>query len=339
MGYTSQSGTLIMGTQPTPGTFRGDLATTGTGMRHRTGTLAPTRTVLITDAEIGSGRDVTNAYLGSIKFAGDYQTYMRGQSIALFLKATLGLVSSVTTGTGTALTGTHTITPTDSGQLPFVSIYERISNGLDRYQYTDCVANMLHLECGADAYAMANCSFIAKSQLAGVADIDPTAIMDNGALTVGTNVTVSYGGVSVQAKNIILDINNNVDDTDFTLGSFYVADLTAKRRDIKGSFKLRDLDATFMHQATYGTTTANAAGGLTTKLPLVITFTSYEVIGTSVVPYSVQLTMPKVMFEPFSFAPNLDSILESDIKFQVLRPDNAQVAITAVVVNDKATVN
>lgn len=337
MGFSSQSGQMIIAAQPTPLVVAPTLGTTGLAVRIRSGTLAPSRDLLIPDPEIGSGRDITDAYLGAVSYAGDYEMYCRGQAAALYLKAVLGSASSVVVGTATATVGTHTITPVD-GQVPIYSVYEEISSALDRFQYTDGVVNTLHFESEANGYLMMTAGMIAKRQTMGVADIPGDALYDNTPLTVGTNIILTYAGVSVPAKSFSLDINNNFETDDFRLGSFYLGDLTAKRREVTASMSLRHESAAIMRQAVNGTSAGTVAGGLTTKAPLTITCTTYEVIGTSVTPYSVAFTLPNVILTPFAFEPSGDDVLESDVGMQAVRPALGTPVLTAVVKNGQSTV-
>src|SRR5215217_3042045 len=148
MGFSSQAGQVVVRTQTTPDVFPADLATAGRAVKLRSGGLAPSRELMIPDPEIGGGRDVGDAYLGGISFSGDYEFYARMPSLAAFLKAVLGSAASVTT---TGVT-THTVTPSDGSQLPFLGIEERIGSGLETYRYTDAVVNTLHLEADAGGY-------------------------------------------------------------------------------------------------------------------------------------------------------------------------------------------
>lgn len=335
MGYNSQSGQVILATQSTPGVASSTLATTGISVRLRSGSLTGNRDLLTPDAEIGGGRDTSDAYLGAVSFSGDYEMYVRFRAIALFLKAALGVASSATT-TGVS---THTITPSD-GQVPFLTVYEEISNGLERFLYTDVVVNTFHLEAEANGYLMATAGMIGRLVTAGVTDIPGDSLTDNTSLVVGTNITITYDGVTVPAKSFSLDVNNNFEDDDFRLGSFFLGDLTAKRREVTASMTLRHDNNATMRQALFGTATATQIGGLTTKKALVINIAAYEDIpaSTPATKYSITITLPKVIFAPFAFEPSGDDALENDVDMTAVRPDLAQKIMTAVVKNDQAAI-
>src|SRR4051812_19162570 len=98
MGFSSQAGHIILRTQATPGVYAADLATKGVSVKTKTGSLGVNRELLIPDPEIGGGRDVTDAYLGTISNSGDYEFYVRLESLTTFLQGCLGTMGvSVTT--------------------------------------------------------------------------------------------------------------------------------------------------------------------------------------------------------------------------------------------------
>lgn len=328
MGYTSQAGHVILATQSGKGVAATPSA--GVAMRLRSGSLAPNRELLIPDPEIGGGRDIADAYLGTVSFSGDYEAYARLESIATLLAAALG--ARVTTNdTPAAGANEHVITPSD-GALPYLSVQEKIGDGLDAYDYLNAVVNSFHLEAEPNGYLMCTAGMIAERQTAQAApEANPS--WDNSPLIVGTNITVEYAGVVLPAKSFSLDINNNFEDDDFRLGSFFLGDLTPKRREITASVSLRHEDKATFRQATYGTAAATAPGGLTTKDVLKITCETYENIGATSIKGTLEIELPKVIFAPFAFAPSGDDILENDIEMQAVRPDNAVDIMTATIYN------
>lgn len=333
MGYSSQSGQVLLKQQTTPGVYDPAIAASGVAVKLRSGSLGPSRELLIPDPEIGGGRDVVDAYLGAVSWSGDYEFYARMDSLATMLKAVLGVSATVTT-TGVS---THTITPSDAAALPFLSIEENISAGLEQYQYTDAVANTFHLEADANGYLQGSLGLIAAKQVAG-ATRTAAPVWDDSPMTVGTNITVTYNAVTLPAKSFSLDINNNFEDDDFRLGSFYIGDLTPKRREIMASFGIRQSSSALWRQAVYGLPAATAPGGITTKNQLVITCSTYENIpgSTPLTPYSLTITIPKFILTPFSLEASGDDIIESDIEGQAVRPQAGTGIGTFVVKNGKA---
>ena len=336
MGFSSQAGHLILKTQTTPGTFDTGLTTTGVGVVLRGGSLGSSRELMIPDPEIGGGRDVNDAYLGATAWAGDYEFYARTDALATLLKAVLGTAAAPATVTGVT---THTLTPSDAAQLPFLSIQEKIGAGLEYYNYTDAVVNTLHLEAEANGYLQGTAGIIAARQLAGITPATPT--FDQTPMMVGTNITVTYNSVTLPAKSFSLDINNNFEDDDFRLGSFYLGDLTPKRREVTASFGIRESSSSLWRQAVYGTSAATSPGGLTTKQSLVINMQTYENIpaSTPATPYSLQITIPNFSLTPYALSVSGDDVIESDIEGRGLRPASGTPILTAVVKTGKATIS
>lgn len=332
MGFSSQAGQVLFRTQAAQGTFAADFAAEHIAMKLRSGALGPNRELLITDPEIGGGRDTVDAYLGAVSWSGDYEFYVRLNSLPSLMAACLGSKAAPELlGAGA---WKHEITPLDSATLPYLSIEERIGSGLEVFNYTDAVVNTMHLEAEANGYLMGTAGLIARMQVAGAADTDaPT--WDDSKLIVGTNITLTYGGVSLPAKSFAFDVNNNFEDDDFRLGSFYIGDLTAKGREVNGSFTIRPEDSSLWRRAVYGASAATQAGGLTNKDELVIDCKTYEVIPGSApaVVGSVKLTMPQIALEPYALEPSGDDILENDISWRALRPVAATPIVTVEITN------
>ncbi len=335
MGFGSQSGAVIFRSQAVADTYQSDTGTMGVAMPLRSGSLAPNRDLLTTDPEIGGTRDTRDAYLGGVSFSGDYEFYARMESVTTLLRAAFGSASSAT-ATGVS---THTITPSDGSTLPFLSVEEKISSGFETFQYTDAVVNTFHLEAEANGYLMGTAGLVARKALAGAT---PTAapVWDNSFLTVGTNISITLNGVTLPAKSFAFDLNNNYEDDDFRLGSFFIGDLTPKSREVTGSFTIRPQDSALWRRAVFGTPSATAPGGLTTKDQLVITCQTYEDIvgGTPATKSSMVLTIPKIILEPFAIEPSGDDVIEHDISFRAVRPATATPIVTAVVKSARATI-
>lgn len=335
MGFSSQAGQVLLRTQAVAGTYQADTGTAGVGIKLRSAGLGTNRELLVPDPEIGGGRDTVDAYLGAAVWGGDYEFYARMNSVTTLLKAVLGSASSA------AATGvnTHTITPLDTGALPFLSIEEAIGGTMETYHYRDAVVNTLHLEAEANGYLMGTAGIIAAHQVAGNTRT-ATPQWDNSPMIVGTNITVTYNAVTLPAKSFSLDINNNFEDDDFRLGSFYIGDLTPKGREVTASFGIRPSDSALWRQATYGLSSATEVGGVTTKNALVINCSTYETIAgsTPLTPYSLQITIPKFILAPFSLEASGDDVIENDIEGRGVRPDPATPITTVVVKNEETAV-
>ena len=337
MGFSSQAGQVILRSQAVAGTYQADTGTSGVGIKLRSGALAPSRTLMIPDPEIGGGRDIADAYLGGVSFSGDYEFYARLESLTTLLKAAFGVVDS-TADQPAVGANQHVFTPSDSAQLPFLSVEEAIGASLETYHYTDAVVNTLHLESDASGYLQGTAGFIAKTQQAGQTR---TALpkWDNGPMMVGTNITLTYGGVSVGAKSFSFDLNNNFADDDYRLGSFFIGDLTPAGREVTAGFTIREKDSALWRQAVYGVQSATTPGGLTTKSDLLITISTYEdlvnAVGTK---GQLVIEIPKFAITPYGLSASGSDIIESDISGQGLRPDTADPICTVTVTSDNATV-
>ena len=336
MGFSSQSGQVLLATQTARGAAVAFTPLNSIAMKLRSGSLAPNRELLVPDPEIGGGRDTVDAYLGTVSFSGDFEFYARLEALATLFRAGLG--GAVTTAdTPDVGAHEHLFTPTDAAALPFLSVQERISNVLESYDYQDVVVNTLHLEAEANGYLTGTAGMIACRQVPQPAPV-ASPLWDNSPMIVGTNITLTYGGVTFPAKSFSLDVSNNFEDDDFRLGSFYLADLTPKSREVTASVTIRHEAANTFRQATYGTASATAVGGLTTKLPLVINCETYENIGATTVKSSLQITLPQVILEPFAFEPSGDDALENDISMRAVRPNPAVPILTAKITSGQDTI-
>lgn len=337
MGFTPQSGQVGIRTQPTKGLYQdpGAAAPAGIFFRTRQGALNAKRTLLVPDAEIGGNRDVPDAYLDSVIWAGQYDFYLRLEAAATLLYAALGAKSSTFTGVSTAQVGTHVITPQDA--LPWLSVEEAIANGYEVFNYTDVVVNTLHLEVD-NGYASGTVGVIALKQTAGNVK---TAVphWDPSNLIVGSNVTVTYNSLVLPAKKWSIDINNNVEENDFRLGSITAADATPKRREVTMGVTTRPTDSGLWRRAVYGSSAATVAGGgAASKSPVQILMSTYENIGTSTTKYSLQIDAPSAAIAPYDNKVSGDNVMESDFNINLYRPDNTVGLMTATVKNGLAAV-
>lgn len=334
MGYSSQTGKAIFRTQSTLGVVQTDFVDSGIAMKLRSGSLAPQRELLIADPEIGGGRDVADAYLSTVAHSGDYEFYLRSKSFMTLMRACLGTATTAADPDNAGV-HLHTFAASDSSQLPLLTVGESLSDNFAHFVYQDAVVNTLHLESDAAGFVQGTAGLIAKRGTSVEAsDLEGSAGWDDGVMFVGTNAYVTYNGITLPAKSFSLDVNNNFEDDDFRLGSFYLGDLTPKRREITASFSIRPEDSTLWRQAVWGSAGATSASGATTKAPLSIRMDSYEpaAAGTSVVE-QVKFDFPNFALTPFSIDVSGDDIIETDLEGNALRPRQATPAITATVRN------
>lgn len=248
----------------------------------------------------------------------------------------------VRTVTGLSNTGTYRdiFVPSDASSLPFVAIEENIGNGLDVFRYRDAVVNTLHFEVDANGYFMGTAGMIARLQDAQASALSVDTLLDNGDLIVGTNVTVTFGGVALPAKSFKFDFTNNFESDDFRLGSFYIGDLTPKRRELTIGVTIREQDKDLWRQATYGSSAATAVGGVITKSEVNVILSTYSTItGSSpALASSMTITMPKCALKPYALTVSGDDIIDSDVELQALRPDIRNPLVKVAVVQSVSAI-
>lgn len=337
MGFPSQPGQVGFRTQTVKGTYRdpGAAAPAGQFMRITSGALGGNRDLIVPDPEIGGSRDVPDAYLGPIAFAGEYNFYGRFEALATLMKGVLGAGASSSSGAGSALVGTHVITPATA--IPWLSVEEGISDTFDTFNYTDAKVNTLHLEADAGGYLMGTAGLIALTQTAGATR---TAVpdWDTTPMVVGTNVVVKWNTVQVPGKSFSFDANNNLEDDDFRLGSLFLGDLVEKRREVTAGVTIRPNDNAYWRTAVYGSPSATAPLGTSTKGSLQITATTYEVIGTSATAYSLDIMIPQAIIEPFALNVSGDDVMENDLSLRAVQPNPATPICTVTMKNGLAAI-
>jgi len=336
MGLIAQAGHVGIRTQATKGVYADPGAVApnqGVFLYVRSGALGGNRELLIPDPEIGGSRDIPDAQLGPIAYSGEYDVYARMESLSLLLYGALGTKATA----GTAATGfTHTITPADTTGLPWISVEEKITNSFEVFKYTDAKINTFHLEADANGYLMSTAGFIALTQATTTATASVAQRRDTSPLVVGTNIGVAWNGANLPAKSFSLDINNNIEDDDFRLGSLFLGDLTEKRREITMSVTIRPNDAALWKTAMWGGPSATTPSGQSFKDDVVITISSYEDIPATTpagTKYSCIFTIPTAIIAPFSVDPSGDDILEHDIEIRAVRYNAASPIMTVAVKN------
>lgn len=339
MGFPSQLGQVGFRTQASKGSYADPGAVSpnnGTFVRILSGALAGNRTLLIPDPEIGGNRDIPDAYLGPIAFAGEYEFYPRAKAVAQFLKGALGAPVSTLVVDHTS----HVFTPTDAVSLPWVSIEENIGGSYETFRYTDAVINTFHMEVDAEGYLKGSVGVIALSQTSGNTKT-ATPAWDTTPLYVGSTVHVKWNGADLPAKSFNFDLNNNFEDNDFRLGSVFLGDLVPKRREFMMGVTIRPEDDTLWKTATYGSSAATSAqAGAVFKDDVQIVITSYEKItGAATMVYTIQVDIPQASIRPFQVNPSGDDVLQHDLEIVALRPVPATPILTVTVKNENTAVN
>jgi hypothetical protein len=340
MSYSSQAGRLGLKTQASKGTYADPGATApnqGVFMYTRSGSLGGNRDLLVPDPEIGGHRDIPDAQLGPINFPGEFDFYARMEELPTIVRGVLGGAS---TDGGSALLGyTHTIGTADTN--PWLSVEEVIAGNYQQFKYTDVKVNTFHLEADANGYLMGTMGLIGLTQ-APLTVPTPTISQrwDTSPLIVGSNIVFQYNGANLPAKSFSMDVNNNMEDDDFRIGSLFLGDLQEKRREITFGVTIRPQDATLWKTAVWGSPTATGPLGKSFKDDIQIVVTTYEDIpgATAGNVYTMTITLPQVIIAPFNLGPSGDDIMQHDLELRAVRPNPAVDIITVAIKNSFATV-
>lgn len=312
-----------------------DPGSNGLFLPIKSGSLGGTRELLIPDPEIGGNRDIPDMQLAPMAYAGEYDLYVRMDSFPFFMRAALG--SDVMSGSPTA-GFTHVVTATDT--IPWVSVEERIASTFTNFRYTDAKLNTLHIEADATGYLAATAGWISLTQTTNAA---PTAEInkeiDTGTLLPGTAIQVEWAGSLLPAKSFSLDINNNLEDDDFRLGSQALGDAVEKRREITVGVNIRPNSSAIWKTAMYGGPAATVPGGKIYKdLTRILITTYYKIPGTvPPIPYTTIISIPHSVVVPHRVDPSGDDALEADIEIRALAPVPGVPILTSTHVNGWGT--
>jgi len=345
MGFQSQVGQIGIKSQTTPDVYDDPGTNQGIFLRHLSGSIQANRELIQPDPEIGGNRDTPGAVLGAVSWAGEIEAYSRFEYLPTMLYGLSGpgSASSAFVGTtqGVDLVGTHTIIPSDSELgLPQMSIEEDIA-GLDTFRYFNAVVNSLSMEVEPNGYMMTTMGLLAPNQEAGITKT-ATPEVDTTPLSVGTSTVVTIGGVAsaICVRSWSMEFNNNVEDDVFCLGKEGLTDLTPKRRDFSMSMTVRPTDNTLWREAVYGAAAATTAqsGAAATK-DIVVNTKTFATVGTgTAVVFEFDINVPVTHIRPFPHEPSGDDVIEWDMEFLAVRPDNTVPLVTFTVVNDIATI-
>jgi hypothetical protein len=241
---------------------------------------------------------------------------------------------------GYAVRGVHVITPSDASSLPWLSVEERLSVDFESFRYTDAKIARLQFECDADGYMGGTVDMSALRQVAGfTAQANPTTV-DTSPMITGSQVFIYWNGIQLPAKSMNFEIQNNMEDDDFRLGSFTLGDLTEKRRMFTMGCTVRPDDAALWREATYGgSALTEPRAGQASLGTLSIVATTFEDIQGADTPFRLQVDVPYAAMAPFAVEPSGDDVIEHEVNFTLLRDDPLAPIATFTVVDDLATVS
>ena len=212
----------------------------------------PNSEPLIPDPEIGSSRDIqdNSIRVGAISWSGECSGKLRPDSVGLLVLSALGGASS--SGISGDAYG-HTFVPTDNC-LP-LSITKRVGdqgNPMDVFGYTDAKVNVLRFEAAAGELVTFNAEFIAIEERSGKSNQTPT--FETGPIFSFVDGEVVLEGTSISLKNISVELNNNIVDDDFRIGTRLLASTVERRRTITATLDVVPTDANIFKKTVYSGT-------------------------------------------------------------------------------------
>lgn len=249
-------------------------------------------------------------------------------------------ISIAETTPGFAVRGIHVITPSDASSLPWLSVEERMSVDFESFRYTDAKVGRLRFECDASGYATGTVDLAALTQEADFTEQANPTTVDASPMMTGSQVGVYWNGDLLPAKAMNFEIQNNMEDDDFRLGSFTLGDLTEKRRMFTMGVTVRPEDAALWREATYGgPALTGPRAGRASYGTLSVVSTTFEDVQGAGTPYRLQVDVPYAAMSPFAVEPSGDDVIEHEVNFTFLRDDPVAPIATFTVVDDLATVS
>jgi hypothetical protein len=323
MSYTAQEGHVGLALQGAEGVY--DEATQFLYVTEIS--LEPDDNLIVPDPEIGTGRDITEAYPGGIKWSGSISFNLRPEALGMLLLGAFGSVSSNTVGAVT----THTFTPANT--LPLLSIEKAVSDGLEVFGYTDVKVNSLRIECAAGEIATGTCEVIATKETSDIAASTP--VFEDAPIFTFAGGQVKVDTVVASVKAVSFELNNNIQDDDYRIGSRYLGTLTPKRRELTASIDVVPEDSDEYKKAVYGasnlTEAANTQPVYTGSLEILFESLTGQVIPTTSTKYSLKIEVPEAIFKSAPIPTSGDEMIVQSI--EMLPVKGAGNIATATLIN------
>lgn len=263
-------------------------------MKVKSADINPDGDKLIPDVEIGSGVDITDVHQGVYKISGDIESYVRPEAIGVLFYGLLGRYQAsgeLNAGQGNYL---HNFMPIVSGSLPYLSFKRGISDNAHVFHDKDCKIDSFSLELNAGEFASAKFGIIGASDAIGAAG---TPVYETAPLLVATKATITIGGSVVSSKKLSLEINNNLVDDDYRIGSRFLGEIAEKRRELSCSIDVVLNPASALYQKSfYGAAASTEAGFDVYADSLDIVLDSPTKIGTSNTTYKILFSIKRAVF-------------------------------------------
>ena len=288
--YGSQTGYVGFARQTASGVY-----TTPTKYMYVTSaSIDPDTDLLIPDPEIGTGRAIADdVYNGPIKWTGSIEFNVRPEAFGLLAYAAMG--SCTSSGIDGSNSYGHTFRL--ENQLVPLSIEKNVGDGLEVFGYTDCKVNTLSLSATAGELVTGSVEIIGTDETSGKTNQAET--YETAPIFTYAGGTVTLDGVVTSVKEVSLELNNNIVDDDYRLGSRKLGSLVEKRREVSAKITIVPQDSSTYKKAVYGSGTATTTSGsqLTYTGSLDLHFESATGIpNTASTKYSMDINIQKAVF-------------------------------------------
>jgi hypothetical protein len=318
LGYVAAKIQAAQGTFETPDTFLSVLS----------GSLGANTELVIPDSEIkGShGRLMSEADVGTINYGGGYEFYFRPNSGGLMVLAAMGQDSVTTLGGGAYR---HTITV--SGTNYWLSLQERIGQTIDTFNYTDAKCNGLTLSNDVNDYLKGEVDFLAITQSGGATAQSVTE--DTSPKFMSHVGVVELEDTTLRTKTFKLEINNNLVDDDFSIGSRILGDIVEGNQEFTGTLNIRPDDSDLYKKAVYGSESANEPTNDIYQGSFSIEYTSPTMIASTAYPYRIKIEAGSCNFKPFKYEPKNNDPIEHDLEIVPFLPGDGNEIVTITIDN------
>ena len=210
--------------------------------------------------EVGGDYWQKDSYKSSVMGAGGFDALARPDSIGYMLKAFFGSCqSSSGPGAGTfthVFTGRRAANPTwlGDGMLPWITLVKNLAGKMAE-QHSDARCRSCRLNYPTANLVSYNAAFVAafpeevNVPASMVFDADPAFNTCTGVVTVGTSGGASYdrtdpvNGNNAKATAITIDLQNQLSTDEFSIGSYYLDDVTLMSKTAGVTYDLIMRDA------------------------------------------------------------------------------------------------
>lgn len=313
-GYVGLAKQIVSGGRVTPAHF----------LYVNSVAIDPEESLLIPDPEIGSGRDIVDAFVGPIKWTGSLEFNLRPEAFGLLLLGATGAVTS--SGINGDAKG-HLFT-FENDLIP-LSIEKRVGDGLEVFAYTDTKINTLRIECAAGELATGSAEVIAITEESDIAE--SVESFETAPIFTWAGGSITIDSEEIPVKNFSFEINNNLVDDDFRIGQRKLGSLTEKRRELTASFDIVPLTSDTYKKAVYGSTGASSVSGnqQTFSAAVHIKLESADgvyVPGTSQ-KYEFELDIPKAIFRSAPLPTSGDDLIVQTLEMLPIKGTEAIATI------------